>query len=559
MRIASVTLKNFRGYKDETKIAIGDFTALIGKNDVGKSTIIEALDIFFYDGKGLIKFGKDDINKNVSDNANAEAVISVCFENLDGIPIIIDSMHNTTLEQEYLVNQDGQLEVIKKFSPPCKVSTFIRAFHPTNPNCNDLLDKSVTELKKIIKDKKIECESLSVNAIMRTAIWNYYHDELQFGVVDIDVATGGTKSIWANLSKYLPLYSLFQADRQNNDGDDEVQDPLRQAVKEILHDQKLQADLDRVANEVREKLKEVSSRTLSKLEEMSPEIAKSLNPIIPETNSLKWEDVFKKVSISGDNDIPINKRGSGVKRLVLLNFFRAEAERRLSEKQTSNIIYAFEEPETSQHTENQKKLIKAFLELSSKEKTQVIITTHSPIVVQELQFKHLKLILDDGNKKSVHSVGEKGLPCLSLNEVNYIAFSEISEAYHDELYNLIEGEGLLNKFKEGKKTRVYWQEYRNKPPEKKQKILSEYIRNQIHHADNKRNIMYTHDELEESIKLMRTFIKEHEDDIRRGKDAVADEVVNSSVAKKRYSKKAIKKVRKRKNVVEGNLFPDNKK
>ena len=119
---------------------------------------------------------------------------------------------------------------------------------------------------------------------------------------------------------------------------------------------------------------------------MNSEIA---NVLSPELTTKSWDSLFS-FSFNSDDGIPINKRGSGVKRLVLLNFFRAEAERRLSEKQTSNIIYAFEEPETSQHTENQKKLIKAFLELSSKEKTQVIITTHSPIVVQELQFKHLK-------------------------------------------------------------------------------------------------------------------------------------------------------------------------
>ncbi len=64
------------------------------------------------------------------------------------------------------------------------------------------------------------------------------------------------------------------------------------------------------------------------IREMNPEIANSLNPIIPPSEILKWADVFKNVSITGDENIPINKRGSGVKRLILLNFFRAEAERR---------------------------------------------------------------------------------------------------------------------------------------------------------------------------------------------------------------------------------------
>ena len=61
----------------------------------------------------------------------------------------------------------------------------------------------------------------------------------------------------------------------------------------------------------------------------------------------------------------------------MLNFFRAEAERRKAEAKIPSIIYAIEEPETSQHTEHQKKMIKAFLDLSKTANTQVIITTHS--------------------------------------------------------------------------------------------------------------------------------------------------------------------------------------
>ena len=63
---------------------------------------------------------------------------------------------------------------------------------------------------------------------------------------------------------------------------------------------------------------------------MDSGIASTLHPVIP-IDKLKWSDVFKNVSISGDEEIPINKRGSGVKRLVLLNFFRAEAERRAND------------------------------------------------------------------------------------------------------------------------------------------------------------------------------------------------------------------------------------
>ncbi|MEN6414705.1 MAG: AAA family ATPase [Veillonellales bacterium] len=47
MRLREIILKNFRSYEKETKIDIDDLTAFTGKNDIGKSTVLEALEVFF--------------------------------------------------------------------------------------------------------------------------------------------------------------------------------------------------------------------------------------------------------------------------------------------------------------------------------------------------------------------------------------------------------------------------------------------------------------------------------------------------------------------------------
>ena len=143
----------------------------------------------------------------------------------------------------------------------------------------------------------------------------------------MDVTKGEIKTIFNKLEYYLPVYSLFQSDRKNSDTDSEVQAPLKHAVKGILVSEDLQNELDNIAEVVTQKLKDVARHTVDKLKEMDPEIAKTLEPMVPDPKDLKWTDVFKNVSISGDQNIPINKRGSGVRRLILLNFFRAEAER----------------------------------------------------------------------------------------------------------------------------------------------------------------------------------------------------------------------------------------
>ena len=323
MKIKNLKIKNFRGYCGEIAINFDEFTALVGKNDIGKSSIMEALDVFFNDGKGVIKLDKEDVNVCARANQENEISITVCFSELPD-RIVIDATNETTLLGEHLLNEDGLLEITKKYLNGGSAKVFIRAFHPTNPECADLLLKKDSDLRRIIDSKQIPCVDKTRNAVMRSAIWQYYYADLRMAGIDIDVTKGDTKPIWEKLQKYLPLYSLFQSDRKNSDGDSEVQDPLKEAVKEILRDEELQRILDGVAATVEGKLREVSSRTLEKLQEMSPDIASTLNPVIPTASTLKWADVFKSVSITSDENIPINKRGSGSKRLILLNFFRAE-------------------------------------------------------------------------------------------------------------------------------------------------------------------------------------------------------------------------------------------
>jgi len=505
MKIKKIRLSNFRCYKEEITVDLNDLNVFVGKNDIGKSTILEALDIFFNENKGIIKTDKDDVNKQLKDEGNTEIRISVVFEDLPE-SLTIDSTNPTTLVDEYLLQSDGCLEIIKKYPNAGKEKVFIKANHPTNSNCSNLLLKKNAQLKKLLGDN-IECEDKTKNAVIRKAIWSHYSDDLQLDEIEIELAKEDAKNTWEQLKNYMPLYSLFQSDRKNSDGDSEIQNPMKFAVQEILKDEELRTTLNNVAVEVEAKLKEVAGKTLEKLNEMNPEIANSLTPVIPTVESLKWVDVFKNVSITGDEDIPINKRGSGVKRLILLNFFRAEAERRQQDKNVPDIIYAIEEPETSQHPSHQRKLIEAFFELSETDNTQIILTTHSPSIVKLLKFEHIKLIKDDDGLEIVN-VEQADLPYPSLNEVNYLAFDESNEEYHNELYGYIESEQLLNDYKSGKTTILYKKEFKGNTSET-QIIQSEYIRHQIHHPENTQNSRFTNNKLQESIGEMRTFITEN--------------------------------------------------
>ena len=123
--------------------------------------------------------------------------------------------------------------------------------------------------------------------------------------------------------------------------------------------------------------------------------------------------------------------------MVLISFFRAEAERRRAEKGLRDIVYAIEEPETAQHPEHQRKLIKALIDLSKASNAQVLLTTHSPEIVKRLDFDNIKLVSNNPSCR-VSSISPNELPYPSLNEINFSAFSEAIPEYHNELYGFIE-------------------------------------------------------------------------------------------------------------------------
>ncbi len=155
------------------------------------------------------------------------------------------------------------------------------------------------------------------------------------------------------------------------------------------------AELDKAQEIVIGEVRDVIQRTLDKLQDMAPDLASELQPRI---DAPKWKSAFS-VKLDSDNGVPLNKRGSGVRRLILLNFFRAEAERRQSNADTESIIFAVEEPETSQHPGNQRLLIDAFKTLADSGNAQVLLTTHVPGLAGLVPVSSLRFVDKDADGK----------------------------------------------------------------------------------------------------------------------------------------------------------------
>ena len=105
MRLKSFSLKNFRGYRNEVRINMSDLTVFVGRNDIGKSTILEALDIFFNDKSAVSPIELADVNKDAIISGDTETVFTAVFDNLPDT-IIIDDSVSTTLQDEMLLDSN---------------------------------------------------------------------------------------------------------------------------------------------------------------------------------------------------------------------------------------------------------------------------------------------------------------------------------------------------------------------------------------------------------------------------------------------------------------------
>ena len=393
MKLTELKLQNFRGYQNETSITFEDLTVIIGRNDAGKSTLLDALDIFFNDEIP----SQDDACVHGN---NTDVRISCIFSDLPP-EIILDDQHPTTLQDEYLVRPDGLLEVCKIYNcstaKPKQSRIFARANHPTAEGYSELLTLKLNPLKAQANTLGVNLQDVNqtIKTDLRRAIWLHAPD-LALANTEVDLSAETGKTAWDQIQIHLPVFALFKSDRASTDQDEEAQDPMKAAIKETIkgHAEQLGGLIEQVKTE----LETLVNKTVEKIQEMSPDLANTLNPQV--TNK-PWDSLFS-VKLFGDNGIAINKRGSGTRRLVLLNFLRAKAEDAATNRGTG-AIYAVEEPETSQHPNHQLMLLEAFQELTVQGNVQVVLTTHTPTLARKIDRNCLRFVmLDNGNPVIQH-------------------------------------------------------------------------------------------------------------------------------------------------------------
>ncbi|EPX0445357.1 ATP-dependent nuclease [Yersinia enterocolitica] len=235
---------------------------------------------------------------------------------------------------------------------------------------------------------------------------------------------------------------------------------------------------------------------------------------------LQIENFFKTASIVIDDgvSVPMSEKGHGMQRAVALSLLQVYAD--LTSNAANALIskpfYLFiDEPEICLHPTGQKKLLDALMVISKTK--QVFVTTHSPFMLSSPNLKNTGLFIFKkiNNKNTISTATTSPMfpwsP--SWGEISYRAYDLATVDLHNELYGYLQEKNSLNSIHnveqwlnaQGIASNKQWTQERDGVPlASRPATLQSFIRNHIHHPENRtmQAYRYTEAELKQSIDEM---------------------------------------------------------
>lgn len=298
-----------------------------------------------------------------------------------------------------------------------------------------------------------------------------------------------------------------------------------------LDEEKIKKILQNIAGEYFKHVDEVTNKNVGKktandlkdffdkdeFEAVKIELINLLHPFSNSFYALRGENALSQINI--------RELGSGVEIVLTLLMLK-----NIAGASKGSIVYLIDEPELHLHPKAQEKLLDLLLE-ESKTK-QIIISTHSPYLFKGSISENAKLLLftrDNNDKIKIDDARDKiwGISpgwSPSWGEINYFAYDMPTIEFHDELYGFLhniyvsqaidqkdaDNRGKQSVFEKNylqakiSMTRKWTPEFGGIAKSEEDVTLPTFIRNKIHHPENKtmQSATFSGQELRDSIKSL---------------------------------------------------------
>ncbi len=357
MKIEKVTVKNFKGLGPKAvTFAWKDITVLIGENNVGKSSILAALGIYF---SGTKTIDRSLYYKNQSDESNAIEITCV-FSALTDLDKAHKAVTSNTYDDRWTLRKKyWWSETESDFKYSVKTGSTETDWKENPGGAAPIADNLLIEPQSnLITIEAVKDASTEGSAGAKSAFGQLFKLMVEAALVEKQEV----KDLSAAVSKVLALY---EKDTSGN-----------HAITEI-------ADLER-------QLTEKLSRVISAKTTITAAPPKSIESVFP-IPSLQVDDGYL-TGIAG--------QGQGLQRSLILCLLELLASKKTNRQKYPGVgnILMIEEPEIYMHPQMQRKMADVLYDLAEKGEFQVLCTTHSPIFIRlDKSHRALVRVVKDAN------------------------------------------------------------------------------------------------------------------------------------------------------------------
>lgn len=376
MKIKMIRVKNYRGIRNSGWIEFCKMNAIVGKNDVGKSSMLHAINDFYNENK-LLESNK---HYGLTDEATE---IEICFDGdeLQDVP-------------SNLLDRNGELHVKKwaqNIGDVYKYVIYVKDF--AKESYKNIFQLSSTKYVSIYHDLEKEIpDTIDNNALIMLSN-ELLETENNFTEEEYEVKSSNLKKL---LKELLPQFSIFWADTNLDTSASAFQNQFKKIVTNAIETHlsdfcNLQEEVDTTLNGEINKITQYMEKHYSDLTELKPDISYDWQKLI------NFDVVMKDLN---GYEISLANKGTGVQRLFMVSYFQYLAEQ-MTENESS-YIFVIEEPETFLHPGAQRTLLDSLKRIALVH--QVIITTHSPVFASEIENRNI-IVATKQNGESTYAQG----------------------------------------------------------------------------------------------------------------------------------------------------------
>lgn len=396
MKIKSISVKNYRGIKLLENLEIASLTAIVGRNDAGKSTILHAINSFYNDNK----LTEEDRYFGAGEE---ETVIEIIFEGNELIEI-----------PGVLRDREGNLRVRKSCTGVGEsYKNVIVVMDFNNENYSNIIQMTTAKQTALFRQFDIEATTPYTIEKIYELIEKISEAEDEMFEVEYEVKSVMLKNV---LKELYPQYSLFLADTSLDTGSTSFQNQFKKIVSTAIETHlndfvNLQTEVSDTLNGEVQKISSFMIKHYPGLELLKPDISYDWSKLINFDVLMKDSSQF---------EVNLSHKGTGVQRLFMVSYFQYLAEETINDR--NSYIFAIEEPETFLHPGAQRTLLESIKQIA--EHHQVIITTHSPVFASEINNKNIIVVCKQGNT-SVYKQNDEISPELLIDELGVRASDNI--------------------------------------------------------------------------------------------------------------------------------------